>query len=513
MAATTSDPAEEEDEGSALTPRQRVFVGLAILPAGAMQGMDTFATGVAIPRMMGSLSVTITEVSWVLTAYLVASAMFTPLVAWLSRKIGCKRLFIVVAFGFMCCSLLISQSSSLTEIVFFRFLQGVFGAGLNPLTTQTVLATFPKSHHGMAFGWLQMGRNSAVVIGPIVGGLLTELFNWRMVYLMNVPLALLALVLIPKILPKDTPQEPKAFDFFGFATLSVAIVAIQFLLNQGEKRDWFDSDIIITCTFLGIGFFWVFMVHSVTTLHPYLNPRVFKNKEFAIAILLMFFAHFMTYGYIGLLPPILQSQLGFPVIDAGMIIANRGVGTMCAAMVAGILIFKFSPRNLIIAGMLVVAVATWMLAELAPVQTLTPIIIAVFMQGFGLGFIKTPIMTLAFSTLSVSMRPDGASIMATTQRLGSSVGVSVLIAMLVRSTQNARTSLVESVNSERIQNFAMPEKWNLDSASGVMALDKMIHKHAEFIAYITDFQIMTFLTLAMIPLLIFVRSPNKEATH
>ncbi|MDA0656017.1 MAG: DHA2 family efflux MFS transporter permease subunit [Proteobacteria bacterium] len=508
MTATTE---KEEEEPVGLPPRQRMMVGLAILPAGAMQGMDTFATGVAIPRIMGSLSVTITEVSWVLTSYLVASAMFTPLFAWLSRKVGCKRLFIGVVFGFMCCSILISQSSSLYELVFFRFMQGVFGAGLNPLTTQVVLASFPKSHHGIAFGWLQMGRNSAVVIGPLVGGIITEFFDWHMVYLMNVPLAILALVLIPRILPKDEPQEPKAFDFFGFFSLSIAIVAVQLLLNQGEKRDWFESNLIVTCTFVGAAFIWIFLVHSATTLHSYLNLAVFKNREFTIGVLLMFFAHFMTYGYVGLLPPILQDQLGFPVIDAGMIIANRGVGTMCAAMVAGVMIFRFSPRSLITGGMLVIALATWMLAELAPIQTTAPIIAAVFLQGFGLGFIKTPIMTLSFSTLSVSLRPDAASVMATTQRLASSVGVSVLIALLVRNTQSARTSLVETVNSERIGQFDLADRWNLDSVTGMMALDRMIEKHAEFIAYITDFQLMTFLTLAMLPLLFFVRSQKAAA--
>lgn len=513
MATTTTGKDGKDDEVEGLPPRQRLMVALAILPAGAMQGMDTFATGVAIPRMMGSLSVTITEVSWVLTSYLVASAMFTPLFAWLSRKLGCKKLFIGVVFGFMCCSLLISQSGTLYEIVFFRFMQGVFGAGLNPLTTQVVLASFPKSHHGIAFGWLQMGRNSAVVIGPLVGGILTELFDWRMVYLMNVPLAILALVLIPRILPKDEPQEPKAFDFFGFVALSLAIVAIQLLLNQGEKLDWFDSNLIVTCMFVGAGFIWIFLVHTSMTLHPYLNLTVFKNREFTIGIILMFFAHFMTYGYVGLLPPILQDQLGFPVIDAGMIIANRGVGTMCAAMLAGIMIFRFSPRSLIVSGMLVIAIATWMLAELAPIQTKTPIIIAVFLQGFGLGFIKTPIMTLAFVTLATSLRPDGASVMATTQRLASSVGVSVLIVLLVRSTQNARASLVESVESERIDQLGLGHSWHTDSVTGMMVLDRMIEKHAEFIAYITDFQIMTFLTLAMLPLLVLVRSQKDVSVR
>jgi DHA2 family multidrug resistance protein len=166
-----------------LSPRRRILVGLAIMPAGAMQATDTFATSIAMPTMMGSLSATITEISWVITAYLVASAMFTPLYAWMSRKLGRKRLFVAVISGFMIASLLVAQSQTLYELVILRFIQGMFGAGLNPLTFQMVLATFPKSHHGPAFGWLQTGRMSAVIVGPVVGGLLTEFVDWRAVYL------------------------------------------------------------------------------------------------------------------------------------------------------------------------------------------------------------------------------------------------------------------------------------------------------------------------------------------
>ena len=199
-----------------LSERQKLLIALSTIPAGAMQGMDSFATGVALPQMQGALSATITEVSWVLTAYLVAAAMFTPVYAWLARKLGRKRLYIIVICGFLLFSTLVSQSSSIPEIVIFRFLQGCFAAGLNPLTIQVVLATFPTDQHGKAFGWLQTGRMSAVVIGPLVGGVLTEFFGWRVVYLMNIPLGVAALVMMHTLVPTDKPEGSKRFDMFGF---------------------------------------------------------------------------------------------------------------------------------------------------------------------------------------------------------------------------------------------------------------------------------------------------------
>ena len=511
-ATTTPKKAQQDDEEGGLPPRQRILVALAILPAGSMQGMDTFATGVAIPRMMGSFSVTLVEISWVLTSYLVASAMFTPFYAWLSRKLGCKNLFIAVTAGFIAVSIMVSQSSTLMEVVFFRFLQGAFGAGFNPLTIQIILAAFPRSRHGIAFGWLQMGRNSSIVIGPIVGGILTEYFDWRVIYLINVPIGLLGLFLILRILPKDKKQEPKAFDFFGFVVLSIALCATQLLLSQGGKLDWFNSQIIIIYAFFAAAFSYVFVFHAVTSRQPYLNLRVFKNREFLIGMILVVFTQFMIYGYVGLLPPILQDQLGLPVIEAGIIIAYRGIGSMCASFIAGMLVMRYSPKYLIFVGLCGIAFSTWSLSQLSPDVHTVPIIIAIFLQGFGLGFVKTPILAITFSTLSSSLRPDGTSILSTAQRIASGIGISVLIALLVRSTQSARSTLSQNVSeyNERFQHFILPEKWNMDSLSGMMALDRLIDKQAEFMAYIIDFQLMTIVTLMMLPLLFFIRLDGQK---
>jgi MFS transporter, DHA2 family, multidrug resistance protein len=487
------------------------LVAIAIGPAGCLQGMDTFATAVAMPRMMGSLSATIMEISWVLTAYLVASAMFTPLYAWLSRKVGIKRMFLIVIVGFIACSIMVSQADSIFELVVFRFVQGSFGAGINPLSIQVVLAAFPTSHHGPAFGWLKTGRNSAIVLGPLIGGILTEVFDWRVVYLMNVPFGILAFVLIQRLMPSDRPQDPKRFDFFGFFALSIAIAFIQLMLNRGAKMDWFDSQAIITYTLIGLAAFYVFLIHSATALHPYLNLRVFKNRDFTIAVIFGFFANFLLYGYAGLLPPILQQQLGYPVIEAGMILTNRGVGSILASLMAGALMLRFHPRLIIAISMLFVALSTGLLSTLTPTTDTLPLSIAIFLQGFGLGAMSTAIMTAAFQTLPASLRADGASIMTATRRIASSVGISVLVATLVRSTQTARSALSENVSehNEIFRHFPLPDKWTMDTVQGVVAFERVINKQAEFMAYLYDFELMTIITICAMPLLLLMRTAKK----
>jgi DHA2 family multidrug resistance protein len=500
------------DEPTPLPPRQRFLVALAIMPAGAMQATDSFATAIAMPTMMGALSATITEIAWVITAYLVAAAMFTPLYAWLSRKIGRKRLFIVVIIGFMCSALLVAQSDSLYELVVFRFMQGFFGAGLNPLTFQIVLATFPKSHHGPAFGWLQAGRMSAVIIGPLIGGFLTDVFGWRTVYLMNIPLGLTALIMILRVVPKDIPEVAKRFDFFGFFALSIAIASMQLMLDQGENRDWFDSRVIITFAIIAVSALYVFVIHCSTSRRPYLNLAVLRNREFVICLLIDFFVSFIFFGYMALLPPILQRQLGFPVLEVGFILVNRGIGTLVAGLLAGFLLLRFAPRPLIVCGTIAVVISTWILSNLTPDTDTFPIIVAIMLQGFGIGMMSTPTDTAAFSSMPVSLRPDAASLMTAARRIGSSVGVSLLIAQLVNSTQTARSALSENIShyNDRLRHLPMPENWDMESPQGMAGLNRMIEQQAEFIAFLHDFQIMTIVTLCMLPLLLLLRDRRAE---
>ena len=507
MSATSSS-----EEVFLLSPRRRFLVALAIMPAGAMQATDTFATSIAMPTMMGSLSATLTEISWVITAYLVASAMFTPLYAWMSRRLGRKRLFIAVIVGFMLASLLVAQSHTLPQLVLFRFIQGFFGAGLNPMTFQMVLATFPKSHHGPAFGWLQTGRMSAVIVGPVVGGFLTEFVDWRAVYLMNIPLGLTALFMILRVVPPDAPEKPKQFDFFGFVVLSVAIACMQLMLDQGQNRDWFDSPLIVIFAMVAAGSFYVFAIHCTTSLRPYLNPQVFRNREFVIGLVIDFFISFIFFGFMALLPQILQRQMGFPVMEAGFVLMYRGIGTMIASLMSGFLLLRFKPRPLIAFGILAISASNWVLASITPDSDTTPIIIAILMQGFGIGFMSTPTEAAAFNTLPPSLRPDAASVMTAIRRIASGVGVSILIAMLVAKSQAARSALMENVSyySEVFRDFPMPESWNPDNLQGMLSLERVVGKQAEFMAYLHDFELMAFLTMFALPLLLFMRTGKRE---
>ena len=503
---STSEPDVE------MSPRGRLAVAIGILPAGMMGGLDTFAVSVALPSMQGALSATLTEISWILTAYLVASAIFTPLYAWLSRRVPRKQLYMIVIAGTISTSLLIAQSNTLIEIVCFRFMQGFFGAGFNPLLMQTVLATFPREQQGTAFGWLTTGRMSGIIVGPILGGFITEYLNWRFVFLNNVPLGILALVLIYRYVPSGHAEARKQFDVFGFIFLSLCIGAFQLMLDWGEKDDWFNSTEIIVLGLMALVAFYVFSVHLVTARNAYLNPRVFKNREFVIGLLFGFLNNFMVFGYAGLIPPILEKHMGYPVLTAGIVMTPRGIGTMVSSLIAGALMLRYSPKPLMACGVICIGLSTAILSTFTPDIDVYSVMLTIFIQGAGFGFLSVSVLAVSFQTMPHSMRPDATSILSLSRRLGSSVGVSVLVAELARSTRDARSVLIENVSyyNDRLHVIPMPDRWNLDSLTGLMSIERVVDKQAEFIAYLHDFRLMTLLMALLLPLVFLVRSPARK---
>ncbi|HAT34541.1 MAG TPA: EmrB/QacA family drug resistance transporter, partial [Rhodospirillaceae bacterium] len=482
----SKDP-EDEDE-SPLTPRERIAVVVGILPAGMITGMDTFAVGVALPRMQGVLSATLVEISWILTAYLVASTVFTPMYGWLARRIGRRRLFVTIIVGFCACATLIAQSDSLEEIIFFRFCQGFFGAGFNPLLMQVVLATFPVRQQGIAFGWLTTGRMSGIIVGPLLGGIMTEYFSWRFVFLTNLPLGLFAAYLILRYVPKGHPESTKKFDIFGFLVLGVSILALQYVLDQGQTLGWFDSLKIAVAAGIAAATFYVFCGHMFLSRNPFINPRVFFNREFAIGLIFGFLLNFMVFGYAGLIPPILQNHMGYPVISTGLLMVPRGIGTMVASLVAGAMLLHWSARPVAVIGIVCIGASTWWLSFFTPNSDAISISLALFMQGSGFGFLSVSLTTVAFQSMSPALRADGTSVLSLFRRLGSSIGVSVLVTQLARSTQSARQVLGENYtqHNELFKHLPLPDKWTLESLPGMLSMEKVIDKQAEFIAYLHD---------------------------
>ena len=490
-----------------LTVGRRRLIACAMTSAAAMQGMDTFASAVALPEIRGVISATIDEAAWILTSFLVASAIFTPLFAWLSRRFGARRLLLITTAAFFICTLLVAQSDSLTELVFYRFLQGVSAAGMGPLSHQVMFASYPREQYGVAISWLTAGRMSGVMIGPILGGLLTEYLSWRWIYYSNLPLCLFGLWLIYRYVPEDKIQKPPQFDFFGFIALSIAIGMLQLMLDRGERENWFESTEIVVWAAVGAAALYQFVVHVATSRSAYINPAIFANRDFMIGVFFIFILAIMVIGFAGLLPSILQNHMNYPVSTAGLLVAPRGVGTLIASVIAGAVLARFQPRPVVVLGILCMAASTWLMAQFTRDVDAWTIAFIITLQGAGFGFFSVAVTSMAFQTIDSTLRPDATSMLSLSRRIGSSVGVSVLVGLLVRNTQENRGVLMENISiyNERLRHLTLPDQWDTGTISGLVSLEREVNRQAEFLAYLYDFNLMTVLILLMLPLVFLVR--------
>jgi MFS transporter, DHA2 family, multidrug resistance protein len=505
---STSALAEEEP----ITPGRRRLIAFAMTTAAAMQGMDTISTAVALPEIRGVMSATADEAAWVLTSFLVAAAIFTPLFAWMSRRFGRRRLLLCMIFGFLVSTILVAQSSSLAELVAYRFLQGVAAAGMGPLSNQVMLATYPKELHGAAFSWLTSGRMSGVMFGPLIGGVLTEYLSWHWIYLSNIPLALLGFWLVWRFVPEAKERAAPRFDFFGFFALSVAIGALQLMLDRGERQGWFESGEIVVWAALCLVALYLFAIHVLTVRNAYIDPRVFANRDFLIGLLFIFVLSIMIVGFASLLPPILQRHMNYPISTSGLLMMPRGIGTMIASVIAGPLLMRMQPRPLVFVGIALMALSTWGMSQFTHEVDAVSIALMVGLQGAGFGFFSVSVTAMAFQTLSPALRPDGTSLLSLSRRLGSSVGVSFLVSQFLRNTQSNRAGLIEHISpyNTLLDRGLLPEQWDTGTLSGLSALAREVQRQAEFLAYLQDFQMMAILIVFLAPLVFLLRGRPKE---
>jgi DHA2 family multidrug resistance protein len=496
MSASTSPP----------TVHNRGLITMSIMLATIMQVLDTTIANVALPSMQGSLGAAQDTITWVLTSYIVAAAIATPITGWLADQIGIKRLFMTCVAGFTLASMLCGLSGSLTQMVGFRILQGLFGAALVPLSQSVLLNINPKEKHGQAMAMWGAGIMVGPIIGPTLGGWLTDAFNWRWVFFINLPVGIIAFLGIGAFMPEG-PLRIRKFDFFGFAFLSLGIGALQMMLDRGEQLDWFASpEILIEVALMAIGF-WVFTIHMATAKNTFIDPHIFKDRNFVTGLIFIFIIGIILLATMALLPPMLQNLYGYPVVTTGMILAPRGVGTMIAMIVVGRLMGKVDPRILILVGL---GATTWSLYDMttwAQVMDSWPFMLTGVVQGFGLGFVFVPLSTIAFATLPPHWRTDAASLFSLVRNLGSSIGVSLVATLLAQNTQVNHEVLAGHVTPF---NPALPADAAAGNLEALAQLNAVITRDATFIAYIDDFKLMMFITLATIPLLAFMRyKPQK----
>ena len=490
-------------------------ITLCVMLATLMQSLDTTIANVALPHMEGSLAASQDEINWVLTSYIVAAAIATPLTGFLTARLGLKRLFIVSVVGFTIASMLCGMAQSVTEIVLFRWLQGLFGAALVPLSQTVLLNINPPQRHGSAMAAWGMAVMAAPILGPVLGGWLTEDYSWRYVFYINLPIGVLALVGMTMFLPR-APRRSARLDWAGFASLGIAIGALQVMLDRGQELDWFGSKEIVAEAIVAGSAFYVFLVHIFTAREPFLRPALFRDRNFTAGVIFVAIVGLTFYASLALQPPYLQDLMNYPVITAGFVMGPRGIGTMGAMMMVGKLMGRADTRLLLGFGLGLSAWTFYLMTGWTPDVSSWTVIWVGVIQGVGLGFLFTPLSVVSLQTLSPGIRPEGAGFYNLARNVGSSIGISIVGALLARATQANHADIAQYATAVNRQfgNPAVAQSMNPLTASGRAALDALITRQAQVIAYIDDYKFLMIATLAVIPLLVVfgrrARAPSGE---
>ena len=504
--STSTSPGESLNRG---------MITISIMLATIMQALDGTIANVALPHMQGSLSASQDQITWVLTSFIVAAAITTPLTGWLCDRFGQKNVFLASVFGFTVASVLCGIAGSLVQIVVARLLQGVFGAALVPLSQAVLLDINPKEKHGSAMAVWGMGVMVGPILGPTLGGWLTDSYNWRWVFFINVPVGAMAFYGIWKFI-KPTPAARRMdFDLFGFATLSLAIGALQMLLDRGEQNDWFSSlETWIELIVLAMSFSY-FIAHTVLTPagKSFVDYHLLKNSNYVTGLLFIFIVGLVLFATRALMPTMLQNLMGYSAKDTGFVTAPSGLGTMFAMMIVGRLVGRIDFRLLIGTGFAVTAFSLYQMAGYTPALQESNIVWPGVIQGLGLGLVFVPLSAATFATLSPEMRAQGTAMYSLIRNIGSSIGISLVQTLLVRNTAIVHASLTEKINiaNQGLVDPAVASVYSLGTNVGAASLNGEITRQAAMIGYLDDFRLMLVLTLAVIPLLLVIRPPRAAA--
>ncbi|RID92011.1 DHA2 family efflux MFS transporter permease subunit [Gemmobacter lutimaris] len=487
--------------------RHRGLITLAIMLATIMQVLDTTIANVALPSMTGDLGASQDTITWVLTSYIVAAAIMTPVTGWLSDRLGKRELFLISIVGFVVTSIACGLAWSLPSMVVFRLLQGVFGAAIVPLSQTFLLDINPREKAGQAMALWGAGIMVGPIIGPTLGGWLTESYNWRWVFLVNLPVGALALAGCLLYLPR-VPRRPRAFDMPGFALLSLAIGSLQLILDRGGEVDWFSSGEIWIYSIVSAATFWMFVVHILHAEKPFLDPRMFADRNFVTGLVFIFIVGIILLASLALLPPMLSRIFGYPVITTGLVMAPRGVGTMISMLLVGRLVRHVDARLLVIAGLSLTAISLWEMTGFSPQMDAFPVIRSGVVQGLGLGLVFVPLSTIAFSTLEPRFRADATSLFSLVRNIGSSIGISIVSTMLTRNIQVNHAELGAFINPFNPALWAYSPAAASGNTTALLSMDALVNVQAAMVAYIDDFWLMMWVSLAAVPLALILRRPS-----
>ncbi len=433
----------------------------------------------------------------------------TPVTGWLSDRYGRKEVFVTCIVGFVVASMLCGLAGSLTAMVMFRLLQGVFGAAIVPLSQTILLDINPPEKFGQAMALWGAGIMVGPIIGPTLGGWLTENFNWRYVFFINLPVGIVAATGCFLFLP-EAARRVRNFDFFGFSMLSLGVASLQLMLDRGAANDWFNA----TETWIELGLtitgFWVFTIHILTSKQPFIDPKIFTDRNFVTGTIFGFVIGLMLFSSLSLLPPMLSGLFGYPETTVGLVMGPRGIGTMISMLTVGRLVQKLDARILVITGLLLTSTSFWIMAGFSPEMDSWPVITSGIIQGLGLGLVFVPLSTVAFATIEQKFRADGTSLFTLVRNIGSSIGISVVSVVLTRNVQVNHSVMSEAISAYNPVLRSVSPAAAAGNPLMVSQFDGLVNVQALMVSYIDDFKMMMIVTLCAIPLAAMLRKPKVK---
>jgi DHA2 family multidrug resistance protein len=494
---------------NAATFARNIAVACA-MAAMFMQTLDQTIANVALPHMQGGLSASRDQITWVLTSYIIATAIMTAPVGWLAARFGKRNCIIVAVAGFTLSSALCGMAQNLDQMVLFRILQGAFGAALGPLSQTMMMDMFPPEQRGSVMGIWGMGVMLGPILGPTLGGYLTDSFSWRWVFYINVPVGIACVVGLLLFYRDPGKDRTLTFDWLGFSLLALGLGALQMMLDRGTGLDWFSSTEIVIEGVLALIGLYLFAVHMMTSKRTFIRFEVFKDRNFTSATLLMFITGGMLVSSSALLAPFLQNLGGYPVTDAGLLMMPRGVGTMLSMAMVGRIAMRFDPRKVITFGAILLLATTYHMSTWSPAVSASTIGWVGFIQGFGMGFIFVPMNLVAFATIPPEIRTDASAIMNLLRNIGAAVSVTMTTVVLTRTTHIVHAQVAEHVDPfNRALGVNAPSMMlNPQMPFGLGSLDGMISRAALEVAYANDFLFLFYVSIPAVLLVWLMKRPE-----
>jgi DHA2 family multidrug resistance protein len=500
------------------------IIAISVMLATFMEVLDTSVVNVSLPHIAGSLSATIDEATWTVTSYLVANAIILPMTGWLASTFGRKRLLMLSVVGFTGASFLCGFAPTLGSLIFFRIVQGATGGALQPLSQAVLLEAFPPNERGKAMGFWGLGVVVAPILGPVLGGWLTDNYSWRWVFYINIPVGIASLVMTKMFIfdPPYLRQESRKVDYWGIGMLAVGIAALQILLDKGQEDDWFESHLMVALAIIAAVVLTVFVIYELITDDPVVDLRVFKIRSYAVGVFLMTVVGFVLYGSLVLLPIMLQTLFGYPSLQAGIAMAPRGMGAFVMMPITGMMTGKFDARKLLTVGLVIGGVTLLWLSLINLQAGYWDIFWPQIIQGVGMSLLFVPLTTVSMDPIPREKMGNATSLFNLMRNIGGSIGIALTGTLIARHTRAVTGSLGEHVNiydPETQRMFLQMRSGFIASGADMVtatnrtyaALFGIISRQAAMVSFVGVFELLGFIFLALIPLVLLMKRPGGGA--